>query len=659
MPLRREILQVSREFTDLQNSFGKIVTYLGNINKLKNAEVNTQLQSHKALQVKKKQAVDKKDRLGLLTAMNLLGSAVIRFADASAEQADNSGLGIPMVGMLGGVGKLGKVAKVAGILGAGGLALGVGSRLIDGQGAGQIAAGVGGGALGMAGGAALGSRIGSIGGAPGAAIGGLVGGAAGYMGGSSVGDATHNYVTNRDKPAAEGYSRRFADYVSGSVKNVAAFLMASPLGMGIAAAKSAYDAGSDLVSGISEGWSGEAPVSGNAASAQSMNYFMGQGWTKEQAAGIVGNLQVESGNFSPDVITGERRGDGGKAVGIAQWHPDRQKKFSSIFGRPLYGATLEQQLQFIQRELTGPEKVAGNRLSSASTASDAAIVIDKFYERSSGEARGQRIANANSLADNQGFFKSLGQQIGSGAGQVASGAGRVFNDTKESLGRSISGIGRFLFPVTSPRITSQFGMRRHPVSGGQKMHHGIDFGAKRPGIDGDPVYAAADGMVVRAGPAGGYGNLVEIAHSNGLVTRYGHLKKIAVTGNLSVKKGQPIGTMGNTGSSTAAHLHFEVRKNGSPINPASFLSQGAVQSPGENATEDDGGPPKAGYNKNWSFSKEAQEAATRRKGSVKRSIHRARGGSSLFVAPAKPTSGKGSILRTDPKRQYSWYFTGQ
>ena len=133
-------------------------------------------------------------------------------------------------------------------------------------------------------------------------------------------------------------------------------------------------------------------ATGNAKTA--MDYFTQQGWSKEQAAGLVANLQAESGqNLNISAV-----GDAGKAYGIAQWHGDRQKHFQKAMGRPIKGSSLEDQLKFVQWELTNTEKRAGTRLKAAESAAEAAAIIDQFYERSSGIHRQKRIASANELA---------------------------------------------------------------------------------------------------------------------------------------------------------------------------------------------------------------------------------------------------------------------
>lgn len=122
-------------------------------------------------------------------------------------------------------------------------------------------------------------------------------------------------------------------------------------------------------------------------------------------------------------------------------------------------------------------------------------------------------------------------------------------------------------PVESVRLTSDFGVRNDPFNGRHRMHQGVDI----PGAIGTPIYATADGIVSRAEWAGGYGNLVEINHGNGLQTRYGHLSKLIAEPNQRVVRGQLIGLMGSTGRSTGSHLHYEVRIAGAAVNPVPYL----------------------------------------------------------------------------------------
>ncbi len=115
------------------------------------------------------------------------------------------------------------------------------------------------------------------------------------------------------------------------------------------------------------------------------------------------------------------------------------------------------------------------------------------------------------------------------------------------------------------RITSRYGMRRHPILGYRRMHSGLDFRARH----GTPIYAATDGTVNYAGRNGGYGNYVRIRHSGNLATGYAHMSRIAVRNGEQVRRGQVIGYVGSTGLSTGPHLHYEMYRGGQKIDPAS------------------------------------------------------------------------------------------
>lgn len=127
-----------------------------------------------------------------------------------------------------------------------------------------------------------------------------------------------------------------------------------------------------------------------------------------------------------------------------------------------------------------------------------------------------------------------------------------------------------MMPVEHVQFTSTFGVRTDPFRGIAAMHPGVDI----PGAVGTPIYATADGMISRAGLTGGYGNMVEIDHGRGLMTRYGHMSKVLVAANTRVHRGQLIGLMGSTGRSTGPHLHYEVRVDGKAVNPMPFLQSG-------------------------------------------------------------------------------------
>ncbi len=124
-----------------------------------------------------------------------------------------------------------------------------------------------------------------------------------------------------------------------------------------------------------------------------------------------------------------------------------------------------------------------------------------------------------------------------------------------------------LHPVLDGRITSDFGMRLHPVYKRYRKHPGIDFAAKK----GAPIYAAADGIVKMARHNGGYGKCVFIDHLYGFETKYGHMQKILVRRGQRIKRGDKIGLVGKTGVATAPHLHFEVHYKGKEVNPRHYF----------------------------------------------------------------------------------------
>jgi murein DD-endopeptidase MepM/ murein hydrolase activator NlpD len=156
-------------------------------------------------------------------------------------------------------------------------------------------------------------------------------------------------------------------------------------------------------------------------------------------------------------------------------------------------------------------------------------------------------------------------------------------DEREIIARAEAALSRLsqlkqgigLLPLGQPisgqiEVTSPFGERPDPFLGTLAMHTGVDF---RAGF-GDAVVATASGVVTEASRQGGYGNMVEIDHGNGIATRYGHLSQFAVVVGQKVKAGHIIGYVGSTGRSTAPHLHYETRVSGVAVNPESYLQAG-------------------------------------------------------------------------------------
>lgn len=140
---------------------------------------------------------------------------------------------------------------------------------------------------------------------------------------------------------------------------------------------------------------------------------------------------------------------------------------------------------------------------------------------------------------------------------------RAMMTTPSGRARSLRAwTGRFIRPVPGA-ITSRFGMRYHPILHKTKLHTGVDLSA----ASGTPIHAAAGGVVIAACYLRGYGNTVIIDHGGGVTTLYGHLSAFNTADGRAVAQGQVIGRVGSTGFSTGPHLHFEVRHNGTPVNP--------------------------------------------------------------------------------------------
>ena len=216
------------------------------------------------------------------------------------------------------------------------------------------------------------------------------------------------------------------------------------------------------------------------------------------------------------------------------------------------------------------ERMRLARLETAATKRDVAeataVLVKKTEEQRA--AREALIVRQNALAAARSNQQSLLASVRSARhadeedlAKMQAASAAIAAQIRAHSGSSGSGVSSsgLIWPVNGP-ITSGFGMRWGT------MHEGIDIGVPC----GTPIHAAASGTVIYSGWADGYGNFVVIDHGNGLATAYGHQSAIYVSGG-SVSQGQTIGAVGSTGHSTGCHLHFEVRVNGTPVDPLGYL----------------------------------------------------------------------------------------
>lgn len=187
---------------------------------------------------------------------------------------------------------------------------------------------------------------------------------------------------------------------------------------------------------------------------------------------------------------------------------------------------------------------------------DFELVFERFYDD-----------EGNTVRTGELLFVALESSRGSRAFYQFLAPGDTRPDWYDAEGKSAR---RFLMrtPINGARLSSGYGMRRHPILGYSRMHRGTDFAAPT----GTPILAAGDGTVVRAGPFSSFGNYVRIRHANGYETAYAHMSRFArgVRSGTRVRQGQVIGYVGTTGRSTGPHLHYEVLRRGAQINPVNL-----------------------------------------------------------------------------------------
>jgi murein DD-endopeptidase MepM/ murein hydrolase activator NlpD len=183
------------------------------------------------------------------------------------------------------------------------------------------------------------------------------------------------------------------------------------------------------------------------------------------------------------------------------------------------------------------------------------------------KARAAKLALMDSLKDRRDEIERIVKQFDEDSQKIENQVNERLQAALKS-GKSLPPMGDGKFgPPAAGRSTSRFGMRFHPILKYNRMHNGIDFG----GGYGAPVYATGNGVVISTSRLGGYGNAIIVEHGGGMSSVYGHLSRIMVSSGAAVKRGQRIGSIGSSGLSTGPHLHFEIRQNGRPVNPAAYL----------------------------------------------------------------------------------------
>lgn len=237
---------------------------------------------------------------------------------------------------------------------------------------------------------------------------------------------------------------------------------------------------------------------------------------------------------------------------------------------------LEQEMRGI---LVGIHGQINERIGSLeSLITSTGVDVRKFKNNNSGlKKAAARSAANNELLNNQNPVLSQGGPFIPADEHLFTTASEIFEQTMESNVDYLLELEKLLrmLPISKPmdraRITSSFGYRKDPINGRRAMHNGMDFVGKYKA----KVYAPAPGRVKKAGRNGAYGLFVELDHGNGITTRYGHLSKILVKRSQQLKRGDELGLQGNTGRSTGAHLHYEIRYHNKPLNPYKFIKAGA------------------------------------------------------------------------------------
>ena len=249
-----------------------------------------------------------------------------------------------------------------------------------------------------------------------------------------------------------------------------------------------------------------------------LEFFKARGWSQAQASGIVGNLLVESPGLNPH----PKPGDGGRAYGIAQWHPDRQATFKQVFKKDIRESSLEDQLRFVDWELKNTEKKAGNLLRGAESANMAAAIVDKEYERSAGLHTGRRIATAKAIEGGDFTAPAPGSYSEDGMVGVASQVKEAIVAGYDSLMNFIKVAGSTdtqMRPITSKAGTWDKSAKL--MEGQAKLEADMTMGRKEAKVKAQPMNPAAASLrKINGGSLDVIDPNYKLASSEGILASY-------------------------------------------------------------------------------------------------------------------------------------------
>jgi murein DD-endopeptidase MepM/ murein hydrolase activator NlpD len=361
----------------------------------------------------------------------------------------------------------------------------------------------------------------------------------------SIAASVKHFYRPRSLYLREGASLRPFTISSTSLVAGTAFMALSMGGLGVAAVQTVQ--GASLTSFVFE--SSQSQHAKLQAMQNKMAALQSEVTQIREGAKAHADMLDKRADVLSDIIAG--KADAGKLASLetSQVAAPRTAQAQSV--RAPLAASEQHQIAVANQAkaiLDARVKAAQTKLMNISSFAAANISLVK------GGVGGPEDAGSASASAGQNSFRSLFQSW----------------KTLDTINQSIASIPA-IKPVVHLTFTSFFGGRGNPFrGGGHENHPGVDI----PGSYGTDIYATADGVVDHASWMNGYGNLVEINHGHGILTRYGHLSSFVVHDGDHVHRGQVIAHMGSTGRSTGTHLHYEVRVNGAPVNPMPFLQSG-------------------------------------------------------------------------------------